>query len=106
MHPDTLRDLERIKSAEQRIAALREEVRNVKAACHHNDVEVAYIETMGFDFTPATLCVVCGSPHYPPSEEQKRELYERHCEDLEIEFTEEDFQKKKNGFNLRSVGVA
>ena len=100
MHPEAERALAIIREIDAEIEINRKKARQIKSECKHYDYDLSYVETMGFDQTPARICVVCRMPGYDLTDDEKRSLFAERCHDYDLEFREDDFQKKKDGFNF------
>jgi hypothetical protein len=72
--------------------------------CIHSKTKAAYHETLKYEYTPGLVCRKCGKQAPGTiTDEQKVELYKEWHKDLfdgEIVLSEEEINKKKDGFNI------
>lgn len=93
-------DLEKLKSFKEDIDYIHERIRDLKSNCKHETfLSPSYVETLAFEFTPKKECALCGK-HFDVTDEEKINLLKEWYQDIELPISEEDIQKKKDGFNL------
>lgn len=99
---DTMNDLEKLKDFKNDISSLQDKIRHIKDNCKHEYIsEPVYIETLAFEFTPKRKCKVCDTIlDIPITEEEKIQLLKTWYIESELTISEEEIQKKKDGFNL------
>jgi len=105
MHERTESDLKRLKEIEDTKWELYEESRKIKADCQHHDYVPKIVETLAYEYTPRSVCIVCGSEQSTLTLEEKiacfKEFFD-YGDEEECFYTEEQFLKmaQDGGYNL------
>ena len=95
----TTEDLKKLLIIKRKKRELDDEVKEIFAACAHENYELTYIETLAFDCVPIRQCRVCMKKLDGITEDEQRQVVTAHLEDIELNFDEEQIKSMLKGWN-------